>query len=221
MNGVQHKAVGVAWGAAAAIYTVKHGDPMGIIYALTAGAGSMFPDIDHNQTKLGRERKKVVDLSKKGVKIAAIVAIVVILASLAGFGLNLAAYGINSKYALLIIFAIILMGLGSKALSNSSTVKWMCKHRGLMHTLIPPAMILLLNFATEAPVFHYVVNGFVLGYLSHLFADCCNKEGVPLFWPIIRSNFQIMAVPTKEVRVCSIICAIIGVIPIMIAILLP
>ena len=220
MNGVQHKAVGVAWGAAAA-YAAIHGqgDNLGIIYAFTAGIGAMLPDIDHDMTKLGRKRKLAVNISKKLIIIIGIVAFVVLAAGVIGLGINLEQYGFNRKLCLILLVVLIIAALVGKLALNSDTVKWCCKHRGFMHTLWPVLIILAFKFVSQAPIWCYIINGLAIGYMSHLIADALNKEGVPIAWPLTRANFRILSIPTKEVSMCWIACMIIMVIPIFVSLI--
>lgn len=59
-------------------------------------------------------------------------------------------------------------------------------HRGFTHSLIAVAFgIFLLTYQLPGSVFipTDVIQGMVLGYLSHILADMLTPAGVPLLWP--------------------------------------
>jgi len=61
MTGKTHKFIGIVVGGAAAYYgvTALH-DPVHLFYLVAVPVGAMLPDIDHDNSKLGRSRKNIV-----------------------------------------------------------------------------------------------------------------------------------------------------------------
>ena len=191
MTGVQHKIVGTGFGIAGAyITTVGLGDPNGIVVLATAIAGSMLPDIDHDMTKIGRKRKVLTDLTTGmanlvvygGIIVGSIAALLLIM----GF-VN---FGINPTMLIIGVVGLIAVAIMKKFIGNSKTFKWATRHRGLMHTLVVPAMILLLSGASSFPLYHYGLFGLFIGYISHLFADMLTVEGCPVLFPLTRKNIR-------------------------------
>ena len=59
-------------------------------------------------------------------------------------------------------------------------LQWVTRHRGVIHSLLAALLIsgLVGSFNLWAGF------GFLVGYISHLVADCFTKSGVRLFWPL-------------------------------------
>ncbi|MDE5639562.1 MAG: metal-dependent hydrolase, partial [Odoribacter sp.] len=140
MMGSTHKAVGVVAGLILAVCGVIHSEYIMIVMLFVVPAGAMLPDIDHNSSKLGRERKKVVAFGQK---------------FLSGAGVGICVYGaitslIASKYskALLYILAVTVLLVLFVFLQRSEwakkQLKFFTKHRGIMHTLIIPGVLIWL-----------------------------------------------------------------------------
>ena len=60
MRGTTHKAIGTVVGASIVVYAIKSEQPMLALGAVTAPFGAMLPDIDHDRSKLGAQRKVVM-----------------------------------------------------------------------------------------------------------------------------------------------------------------
>lgn len=79
-------------------------------------------------------------------------------------------------------------------------------HRGITHTLLVPAITLVLMYLANSylvswPYIASIVNslifGFAIGYIMHLFADMFNGKGIPLFWPLMKGKVHIMDLPSS------------------------
>ena len=199
MTGAQHKIVGIGWGLAGAYYATKNmGTPWGLLIAPMSALGCWLPDIDHNQTKLGRKRKMLTSVSSKlantivygGVLFGGLFAGLVAM-GFADFGVDMSKLGVAIGGLLLFIFI-------RKVVCNSSTYQWAVRHRGIMHTLLMPALLLYSIGLTKSPVYMYTMIGLSVGYISHLFADMLTVDGCPLLFPISRSNINIARFKTSE-----------------------
>ena len=200
MMGVQHKLVGIGFGVATAIYVSEQlGLPGPAVVSLcTSTIGCMLPDIDHDMSKIGRKRKMITSLGSKattGIVVGGMVLITIMIASvmigMANYGIDVATLGVG----LVGLFGFALFRQWAK---NSSTFKWMAHHRGLMHTLIPPAFILIAAYATSFPFWKYSLIGLFVGYCSHLLADMLTVEGCPILWPFTRQNIHLLPLKTKN-----------------------
>lgn len=216
MMGVQHKTVGIGFGIATAMYIaeVMEQPAPGIIALGACVVGSMVPDIDHDRTKIGSKRKVVTDIASKLTTTAIIVIIVVlgILITAVSIGLiksNLNLTELTLAFVLAIGFFII-----RKLVTNSNTFKWMTKHRGLMHTLIPPAILFIAADASSFIYWNTFFAGACIGYLSHLLADMLTVEGCPILWPIYKGNIRILKLKTKNAStwIAAVILAVLPVI---------
>lgn len=70
-------------------------------------------------------------------------------------------------------------------------------HRGITHTLLIPAVLLMgMYYLPKLPLVESVLFGFVLGWLAHILADLFNAPGVPLLWPFISSRISFGKVKT-------------------------
>ena len=72
------------------------------------------------------------------------------------------------------------------------------KHRGITHTMFVPAILLnVMLLAKDLPFLVSFIFGFLLGWLTHIFADLFNKKGVPLLWPFTSKKFHIASFKTR------------------------
>lgn len=200
MMGVQHKAVGIGFGIATALYVAEGlGEPAPAMLSLAASTlGCMLPDIDHDMTKIGRKRKFVTDTLHKLTSSAVLGIVVVAAVILIAFSIGMVNVGIDIT-TVVIAFSggLIFMGVRSY-LMNSKTFKWLMKHRGFMHTLIPPALILLMASASEFVYWRFAFVGLGVGYISHLLADMLTIEGCPILFPLSKSNIRFLKLKTKN-----------------------
>ena len=69
-----------------------------------------------------------------------------------------------------------------------------------MHTLLLPVfMFFAVGFINEA-YFRILVLGAVLGYLSHILADCLTVKGCPVLFPFTKRNFSLIKITTGSVE---------------------
>ena len=199
MMGTQHKVVGIGMGVAGAIIIVNgQGDQLGSLVAFTSAIGAMLPDIDHDRTKIGRKRKFVTKLSGQALTILVCVAICIL--GVVGGGMTLGIMQAGLATENLMVGSCIVLGLGvaRKFLSNSPSFKWMTKHRGLMHTLVPVIALYFLMNATTYRIWYYGIFGILIGYCSHLFADMLTVEGCPILFPLSKRNIRILKLRTSH-----------------------
>jgi membrane-bound metal-dependent hydrolase YbcI (DUF457 family) len=199
MMGVQHKCVGVGFGIATALYATQGlGDPVGIWALATATVGCMLPDIDHDNSKIGRKRKVVTNLSSNALTGIVIGGIVVVAGIIALTAVGMINTGINGNMLLLGLGCLIAFVVMRKFIANSNTFKWMTHHRGLMHTIIPPIILFMLCCVSSYSVWRWTFIGLLVGYLSHLLADMLTVEGCPILWPLTRKNIRFLKLKTKD-----------------------
>lgn len=178
MQGSTHKTIGFAAGAGIVTYAVLTGHPLMSLGMITAPIGAMLPDIDHHNSKLGRTKDKVFKFVKYISRIVLIISSVLLVLS---FFLGL--FRAVGTICLSIKGVCILINI---ALSERLAKKFpfLTKHRGIMHTLLFPFIILVLSSISSYDVTKALVFGLAIGYLSHLYADSLTVEGCPLVWPI-------------------------------------
>lgn len=200
MMGTQHKVVGIGFGIATALYVAEGlGEPAPAMLSMAmATFGCMLPDIDHDRSKIGRKRKFVTNLLGNLTKasISVLLVVTVLLIVLLYMGL----VSINLDMSTLCISLGGLLGviMFTRVAQKSEHVKWLTKHRGLMHTLIPPALILVASNASANVYWRFTFLGLGIGYLSHLLADMLTVEGCPILYPLTNSNVRLMKLKTKN-----------------------
>jgi len=69
------------------------------------------------------------------------------------------------------------------------------EHRGIMHTLFIPAILLVSCFFVKSEAVDYMLFAGIVGYLSHIILDGFNPTGVPLLAPFY--NRKIRFLPKK------------------------
>lgn len=200
MMGVQHKAVGIGFGIATALYVAEGlGEPAPAMLSLVASTvGCMLPDIDHDMSKIGRKRKLVTDTLNKLTSTTVLGMVVIAAVILIAFSIGMVNVGIDLT-TVMIAFCGGLLFMGVRSyMMNSKTFKWLMKHRGFMHTLIPPALILLMASASEFVYWRFTFFGLGIGYLSHLLADMLTVEGCPILFPLSKANIRLLKLKTKN-----------------------
>lgn len=191
MHGFQHKQMGVAAGVGvAAFMVIAQAPPELIMSAVAMPFGAMLPDIDHDNSKLGRARKKATTIIK-------------VVASCGLLGLVVMSYFAGGVWNALLNAAYIGgAGLLVMLIERNKHVKkqlgFITKHRGIMHTLIPPALLIGSTFWTENVYFDYSIFGLAVGYVIHLLGDMATFEGAPILWPLTKSNPRYFAFKTRE-----------------------
>lgn len=79
-------------------------------------------------------------------------------------------------------------------------------HRGITHTLLVPAICLVLMYMTYSKFYYNqmlcstlmsLLFGWLFGYGMHLVADLFNGKGIPLFWPVFRTKVHVMDIESN------------------------
>lgn len=208
MTGKTHKAVGVVTGLSMAVYGVATGNWGYLCGMFTAPIGAMFPDIDHSNSKIGKQRKNLFRIVKL-IAIGGLITSAVLAAIAMGFGL---------KDKLLTFVAALAGSCLLVLIALSDTLKkrfpFLTKHRGIMHTLVVPMVVMFLCSKTSISVLQAIGIGFALGYISHIQADCLTTMGSPVCWPLSEecvSYFDVVTGTIKEYIAAALLSgAIIG-----------
>jgi len=193
MTGKTHKFIGIVAGGAAAYYGVKTlGDASHMFYIIAVPVGAMIADIDHDHAKLGKARKNVMTAVSTLFASLSIVAVSLFLVD---------AYTKNKlPSAILTVLMVTLPFLVLSAFTKMEIVqnnlKFMVKHRGLMHTLIVPGFMFAATFFIKEPTFRILVVGLTIGYATHILADILTVRGCPIFFPISKKNINILKIKT-------------------------
>jgi len=208
MTGNSHKAIGVAVGAAFTIYGFQNGVPAATLALVSAPIAALLPDIDHDNSKMGKVRKTTANA-----------AIVIAALAMVGAAVYYGWYNVNHT-------ALITLGVGVAlplavlaALSRNKHIKsllgFATMHRGVMHTLLLPlCMIFAVRYIHDV-YFLMLLYGGIAGYVSHIFADCVTRRGCPILFPLTRKNISFTNISTgsqaEKVCVAVIIIAILAV----------
>ena len=193
MTGKTHKFIGIIAGGAAAYYGMSVlNDPAHMFYLIAVPVGAMIADIDHDNSKLGRSRKNIMAAVSTLFGSLAIVAISFFLVD---------AYAndrLNSAIPIVLMVSLpflILISL-SKIDFVKNNLKFMVKHRGLMHTLIIPGFLFAATYFIKEPTFKILVVGLTMGYSTHILADLLTSRGCPIFFPFTKKYFNFMSIKT-------------------------
>ena len=192
MNGAQHKIMGIGAGVGLAIYSLTQ--PVPDAYKLVSVPfivfGSLFPDIDHDKTKLGSTRKKMTTTVKFLISISSVIYLAV------------NAYSSGLAKTLFIGLWLLALFIGLRIFLNNKTVKkqtaFLCKNRGIMHTAILPAQFILFYVLLDIAIFKSIFFGLALGMFVHLLGDGATVKGVPLLWPITKYNIKYLSLESKK-----------------------
>lgn len=199
MNGKSHFTLGCGVAVALVYVGMKNNDIALCATAVTAPLGAMLPDIDHNNSKLGRQRKQIVDTIKKvtllgGLGIFAF-SMFTNFMSAGTFNLtNLLFYGLLPSlmtYAPVIICIMLATSDGVK-----KRIKFFTKHRGIMHTMWPVIGLYVGAISSSNQFISSLLLGLAFGYTSHLFSDSETKMGCPVLWPLYQKNISIFKITT-------------------------
>lgn len=214
MMGSTHKAVGIVTGLVLAVCGFLHSEYMMVIMLFVVPAGAMLPDIDHNNSKLGRERKKFVEI---GCKVRFILGIPVCVYGI--HSLAAGSYKIGFLYLLAAIMVTVLLVLLPRSKWIKRHFKFFTKHRGIMHTLVVPGILpWLVVSAVSDKTMRVVLVGLAIGYLTHLAGDCLTKDGCPILWPFTKKCISLLPVTTNtksEKFVAFLLCTVISVCTVM------
>ncbi|WP_042160748.1 metal-dependent hydrolase [Paenibacillus gorillae] len=212
MKGSTHLAIGVAIGAAAAVYY-----PFSVmnaaVYVAVAGVSALSADLDGPSilsSKLGKLSKLIYSLIQGGgwllagavaylyaadqyfnLKLA-IFSVAVVLAGLfAGRGAIrnalVTAVGCGMMYAGFMANMTWLIGFGLFV----GIAPWL-KHRGMTHTVWAVIAWGAIGLGLERELqLEGLMRVAVLGYLSHLIADTLTPSGVKWFYPIFKKSIKL------------------------------
>ena len=209
MNGVQHKAFGIACGVAYMWY--KGADTNTALALLTTALGAALPDYDHPAKKENKAARKTVGAADKivtyGTYGLGVLAGVSLLAPMLIKGSALSsivgqANSFTQKYLIWIICVIGIVLL-KNMVTKSKTFKWAVAHRGIMHSLIPLGVLWYgRSLFIEGNMFYNILTGIMVGYVSHLYIDMWNKDGCPLLFPFSKKDIGLHLMPTKNISGC-------------------
>jgi len=152
----------------------------------------MIPDIDHDNSKLGRSRKNIVTAVSTAFSSFALVAIAFFLTDAYQNQRLLPAI---ATVAFIVIPLVLLISL-SKIKAVRKNLKFMVKHRGLMHTLIIPASLFGAGFLVTEPTFKMLLTGINIGYITHILADLLTIRGCPILYPLTKKNISFTNIKT-------------------------
>ena len=206
MTGKSHVSLGFAVGASMVIFAVGTKQPEYAFGMLSAPIGSLFPDIDHNKTKIGRIRKTVFDALKK---LAIVIPIMVV--ALVGLLIYLGYLNITDIIGiLLVVFAIsgLILIIGSDHMKEKHP--FLYKHRNIMHTLLVVIAAQYVGSVVSNLSVSAILIGFAGGYLSHLYSDSLTITGLPLAWPLSQEDVSFGKVVTGKASeiVAAVFCFI-------------
>lgn len=206
MTGKTHKALGVVTGIAMVIYSIKANQPMYALGLATAPFGAMLPDIDHDRTKLGVARKRVTKI----IRICIIIQMV--LSTIVGVYYDMFFKpGEHSAQKILCItvpISVIILLADSEEMKKKH--KFFHRHRGIMHTMFIPILLLAAYYCIPVEVIKMLSLGLCLGYTSHLIADMHTYAGDPLAWPLSEINVRIGRVVTGTVME-TVVAVVLGI----------
>ena len=191
MTGKTHKFIGIAAGAAIA-YTAISGNPANMFYLIACPIGAMIPDIDHDNAKIGRVRKNIVAAVSTLFSSFALVAILFFLMD--AYQKSRLLPAIATVLIIIIPFALLISLSKIKAVKKN--LKFIVKHRGLMHTLILPACMFGAGFLISEPTFKILLTGLNIGYITHIIADLLTTRGCPVLYPVTKKNIKFMKITT-------------------------
>lgn len=193
MTGKTHKIIGIIAGGAAMYYGVKTtGDALYMLYLISAPAGAMIADIDHDSSKLGRSRKNIMTALSALLGSLAVVAISFFLVD----GYAKGNFLPSVLTVLLVALPFLILTFFSKINFIKNNLQFAVKHRGIMHTLILPAFLLASTYFIEEPIFKIFITGLTIGYITHLAADMLTVRGCPVLFPFTKKNIRFMKIKT-------------------------
>lgn len=161
MSGKTHCITAVA---AAITFIQPHRPEIVLLGSSLAFLGGLTPDVDQFQSRLGRK------VSKFMISIVSILILFVLLKQ--SFHFDLSAYfPVNDFIHKLPRGGLFYIFLCSMALNT--------KHRTFTHSILGLVLFTLCIYLCFPAYWTY----FFVGYLSHLFLDFFNKEGMELFFP--------------------------------------
>lgn len=215
MTGKQHQIVGIGFGVASAIIMTGAGIDYGFTSAITSAIGCWLPDMDHNSSKLGRKRKALTTATKKTINVVSIAIIILAIVGLAARYFTDYIVPFSNSQLIIAIALVLALRKLFFILGNNKGIQWMAKHRGLMHTLIVPAIMYVFTGSLDGLLYSLMM-GLTVGYCSHLFADTFTVAGCPLLFPLTTmcihfTNWE-STKDKKKIDKCSKVLAVLAVV---------
>jgi len=200
MTGKSHKAIGIATGVAFMVYGLRQGNTAFLLGTVSAPLTAMLPDIDHGGSRIGKTRKMVANI-----------VVAILLVAVIAFAWTYSWY-IDSYRTLLFVLVVfaspIIMIFGiSQTKFGRSTIGFITKHRGIMHTLLLPIFMFLSVGLINDIYFQILILGACLGYFSHIIADCLTTNGCPVLFPISKRNISLLKIKTGSFieKICVLV----------------
>ena len=190
MTGQSHKAIGVAAGAAIAIYGIGQGELAYALALVSAPLAAMLPDIDHGHAKIGKLRKQVANVA------VTVLAVLVVVAAWMYGRVVLENYRTVLLLGLIVVIPTLVLFKLSQTRWVRDTWGFVVKHRGIMHTLIIPVLTVFATIFIQDRYFLILTYGFLAGYMSHILADCLTSRGCPILFPLMRKNIKFSNIRT-------------------------
>ena len=169
MLGRTHAVMGVA----AALMILQPKEPEMIVAGgVAAMAGALFPDTDSGNSLAQQGIQKVMGYI---ISPTVITGMVMYGANKYGIEFSLGELGqlLSGEEAKTAI-----IGIGGLLLAGIFGMRQ--KHRGIMHSLLMCAFTTILCCVASLKLAPF----FAVGYLSHLFLDCMNYQGIQLLYPL-------------------------------------
>jgi len=212
MTGSTHGKMGLITGIA---ITQLTGLP--IFAVIAAFIGSLWPDIDHPRSWLGRYFKFLFLFLKGFIGYKSIIdTVIVFIISMASLFIYVLYKNLPLRFIYVFVVIYIVQLILWQFLFRFKPVKEFFHeffaHRGLSHTLIGMVLFSLpIFFFTTAFKLPLYYNWFFLaGYFSHLFLDTLTERGVPYFWPFYEKHlaYKICTTQAREWVVRSFLLGI-------------
>ena len=195
MSGKVHKMIGVAVGVAVTLYGIGNGRPIFALGIIGAPFGAMLPDIDHDRSRIGSMRKKLLTGTKWWIFAVSVLLLIL-------FAVTETWEKIWSDSLLQVLIAALLLFM-ALIIANTPGIKkkmkFFTKHRGIMHTLIVPVLLVWLGIILKSEIAYVLLLSCALGYLSHLLSDCLTVKGCPLVWPLTKRSIHLIHIREKTV----------------------
>lgn len=221
MTGKSHRAIGVASGIALSIYSLRCGAPLGLLSLITAPLGAILPDIDHDGSVAGKVKNKILNYLWVVIAIVFIGVCTFITLTYGAKDILIYIGLLTSICILCFITWKIINKLKPKPAQKKTQknkvvntvkqeVEFLTEHRGIMHTMLVPGLLVLLSFTVDLGDYRYLVYGLNIGYISHIIADVMTKSGCPILWPLTKKKIHLINIKTGSKGERVVACLLIG-----------
>lgn len=137
--------------------------------------GSIFPDIDHPKTKLGKAKNLTMAL----LTFIPIFALVVLMALLY---MNIITLEVLSNFSVFLFPLVCLLVFD--LIMRLKPVQNAMAHRGIMHSLIVVILFIVIMYTTKNVIIYSFAFGLASGCLSHFIADSFTVGGWKPLWKL-------------------------------------